>query len=141
MKNLFLLTSILLLLISCSKKEEVKFEAFSPEAFAYDIGDGWEVNATINVKGFEQEERDDESFASLSYSIDLINPENDSTKNIFSNSKEVNEKEINDVQLEAQFELADTSALGKYKLLFNIKDNNSGKTTSAETDVILPSGE
>ena len=137
MKNLFLLTSILLLLISCSKKEEVKFEAFSPEAFAYDIGDGWEVNATINVKGFEQEERDDESFASLSYSIDLINPEDDSTKNIFSNSKEVNEKEINDVQLEAQFELADTSALGKYKLLFNIKDNNSGKTTSAETDFDL----
>jgi hypothetical protein len=137
MKNLFLLTSILLLLISCSKKEEVKFEAFSPEAFAYDIGDGWEVNATINVKGFEQEERDDESFASLSYSIDLINPEDDSTKNIFSNSKEVNEKEINDVQLEAQFELADTSALGKYKLLFNIKDNNSGKTTSAETDFEL----
>ena len=137
MKNLFLLTSILLLLISCSKKEEMKFEAFSPEAFAYDIGDGWEVNATINVKGFEQEERDDESFASLSYSIDLINPEDDSTKNIFSNSKEVNEKEINDVQLEAQFELADTSALGKYKLLFNIKDNNSGKTTSAETDFEL----
>jgi hypothetical protein len=137
MKNLFLLMSILLLLISCSKKEEVKFEAFSPEAFAYDIGDGWEVNATINVKGFEQEERDDESFASLSYSIDLINPEDDSTKNIFSNSKEVNEKEINDVQLEAQFELADTSALGKYKLLFNIKDNNSGKTTSAETDFEL----
>ena len=137
MKNLFLLTSILLLLISCSKKEEVKFEAFSPEAFAYDIGDGWEVNATINVKGFEQEERDDESFASLSYSIDLINPEDDSTKNIFSNSKEVNEKEINDVQLEAQFELADTSVLGKYKLLFNIKDNNSGKITSAETDFDL----
>ena len=137
MKNLFLLTSILLLLISCSKKEEVKFEAFSPEAFAYDIGDGWEVNATINVKGFEQEERDDESFASLSYSIDLINPEDDSTKNIFSNSKEVNEKEINDVQLEAQFELADTFVLGKYKLLFNIKDNNSGKTTSAETDFEL----
>ena len=139
MKNLFLLTStsILLFLISCSKKEEIKFEAFSPEAFAYDIGDSWEVNATINVKGFEQEERDDESFVSLSYSIDLINPEDDSTKNIFSNSKEVNEKEINDVQLEAQFELANTSMLGNYKLLFNIKDNNSGKTTSAETDFEL----
>ena len=135
-KVLFILF-LILVAISCEKKEEVKFEVFSPEAFAYDIGDGWEVNATINVRGFKKEERDDESSVSLSYSIDLVNPAGDSTKNIYSNSKEVNEKEINDVQLEAQFELTNTSLLGKYKLLFNIKDNNSGKTTSAETDFEL----
>jgi hypothetical protein len=137
MNKVLFIFFLILIAISCSKKEEVKFEAFSPEAFAYDIGDGWEVNATINVRGFKKEERDDESFVSLSYSIDLINPSSDSTKNIFSNSKEVNEKEINDVQLEAQFELDNTAVLGKYKLIFNIKDNNSGKTVSAETNFEL----
>jgi len=42
------------------KKEEVKFEAFSPEAFAYDIGNSWEVNATVNVKGFTKNEVGDD---------------------------------------------------------------------------------
>ena len=137
MNKTFFLVFILLLSYSCSKKEEVKFEAFSPEAFAYDIGGSWEVNATINVRGFEKVERDDENFVSLSYSIDLINPDGDSTKNIFSDLKEVTEKEINDVQLEAQFELDKTSVQGKYNLLFKIKDNKSGKTTSAEAEFEL----
>ena len=137
MMKQILIFSILIVVFSCSKKEEVKFEAFSPEAFAYDIGDSWEVNATINVRGFEKVERDDENFVSLSYSIDLINPDGDSTKNIFSDLKEVTEKEINDVQLEAQFELDKTSVQGKYNLLFKIKDNKSGKTTSAEAEFEL----
>ena len=89
------------------------------------------------MRGFEKVERDDENFVSLSYSIDLINPDGDSTKNIFSDLKEVTEKEINDVQLEAQFELDKTSVQGKYNLLFKIKDNKSGKTTSAEAEFEL----
>jgi hypothetical protein len=137
MKSFLLYILILFSVISCNKKEEVKFVAFSPEAFAYDIGDGWEVNATINVKGFEKKERDDGNFVSLSYSIDLINPDGDSTKSIFSDLKEINEQEITDVQLEAQFELDNSSVQGKYSLLFNIKDNNSGKTTSAEAEFKL----
>lgn len=123
--------------ISCSKKEEVKFEAFSPEAFAYDIGDSWEVNATVNVRGFTKLEKNDEFSVSLSYSVDLIKPDGEVTKDIFSNVKEVNEKEINDVQLEAQFDLDKTYAQGKYKVAFSIKDNNSDKTTSAEAEFEL----
>ena len=114
-----------------SKKEEVKFEAFSPEAFAYDIGDSWEVNATINVKGFKKIEIGEEYSTSLNYNVDIINPEGDTTKNIFSDTKEVKEKEIDDVQLEAQFELDYSSVKGKYKLIFNIADNNSGKSISS----------
>ena len=38
--------------INGCNKEEVKFEAFSPQSFAFDIGDRWEVNALVNVKGF-----------------------------------------------------------------------------------------
>ena len=123
--------------ISCSKKEEVKFEAFSPEAFAYDIGDSWEVNATVNVRGFTKLEKNDEFSVSLSYSVDLIKPDGEVTKDIFSNVKEVNEKEINDVQLEAQFDLDKTYVQGKYKVAFSIKDNNSDKTTSAEAEFEL----
>jgi hypothetical protein len=128
---------ILLFSFSCGKKEEVKFEAFSPEAFAYDIGDVWEVNATVNVRGFTKVERDVETFVSLSYSVDLINPDGDSTKSIFSDSKEVNEQEINDVQLEAQFELDDSYVNGIYNIVFNIKDNNSSKTVSTQVEFEL----
>ena len=66
---------IILLTISCSKKEEVKFEAFSPEAFAYDIGDSWEINATVNVKGFVVKEVGNQSSASISFSVDMIGPD------------------------------------------------------------------
>ncbi|MDH3268011.1 MAG: hypothetical protein OEM46_04075 [Ignavibacteria bacterium] len=128
---------ILLFSFSCGKKEEVKFEAFSPEAFAYDIGEAWEVNATVNVRGFEKIKKDDETFVSLSYNVDLINSDGDSTKNIFSDLKEVSNREINDIQLEAQFELDDTQTRGTYKIVFNIKDNNSSKTVSAQVEFEL----
>ncbi|MEJ2103864.1 MAG: hypothetical protein P8X47_04715 [Ignavibacteriaceae bacterium] len=128
---------ILLFSFSCSKKEEVKFEAFSPEAFAYDIGDSWEVNTTVNVRGFTKIEKGNKYFVSLSYSVDLLKPDGEATKDIFSNLKDVNEKEINDVQLEAQFDLDKTYSLGKYKVVFSIKDNNSEKTTSAEAEFEL----
>ena len=128
---------ILLFTFSCGKKEEVKFEAFSPEAFAYDIGDSWEVNATVNVKGFEKVEIDDESSVSLSYSVDLINPTGNSTKNIFSDLKELRDREINEVQLEAQFELDDSYVNGIYKIVFYIKDNNSGKSVSTQVEFEL----
>lgn len=137
MKKILLIIIVYIIAVSCSKKEEVKFEAFSPEAFAYDIGDGWEINATVNVRGFAKVERDDESFVSLSYSLDLINPDGNVTKNIFNDSKDVNEQEISDVQLEAQFDLAKTYSQGKYKVVFTIKDNNSGKTTSSQADFVL----
>lgn len=128
---------ILLFSFSCGKKEEVKFEAFSPEAFAYDIGDTWEVNATVNVRGFEKIKKDDETFVSLSYNVDLINSNGDSTKNIFSDLKEVSDREITDIQLEAQFELDNTQTQGTYKIVFNIKDNNSSKRVSAQVEFEL----
>ena len=137
MKKIFCLIFLTVFIISCSKKEEVKFEAFSPEAFAYDIGESWEVNATINVKGFTRIESGAEKSVSLSYNIDLINTEGDTTKNVFSDSKDVTEKEIDDIQLEAQFEIDYASARGKYTMIFNIKDNNSGKTISAQAEFEL----
>ena len=59
MKKIIFVFAALLILISCSK-QNVKFEAFSAEAVAFDIGDGTaEVNATVRVKGFTQTEKND----------------------------------------------------------------------------------
>lgn len=127
----------ILITISCSKKEEVKFEAFSPEAFAYDIGDSWEINATVNARGFVKKEVGDEQSASLGFSVDLTYPDGSEKIDMFIDSKEVTSKEIIDMQLEAQFELDYSSPEGLYKITFNVVDKNSGKVTSLQTEFEL----
>jgi len=137
MKKILLIIIVGLITISCSKKEEVKFEAFSPEAFAYDIGDSWEVNATVNVKGFVRKEVGDELSASLDYTVDLTGPDSIDVESIFIDSKDVTGSELIDVQLEAQFELDYNSPEGLYQITFNVTDNNSGEKTSVQTQFEL----
>jgi hypothetical protein len=131
MKNIFNSIIILFMLLSCGKKAEIRFEAFSPEAFAYDIGDDWEIIATVNVKGFVKEKIGDELSAYLIFSVDMIDPEGVETKDIFIDSKEVTSKELTDVQLEAQFEIDSGSPEGRYKIIFNINDQYSGESITA----------
>ncbi|HSW56678.1 MAG TPA: hypothetical protein VLH59_16470 [Ignavibacteriaceae bacterium] len=137
MKLILTTIIIIFLLISCGKKEEVKFEAFSPEAFAYDIGDSWEINATVNVKGFVKKEAGDELSTSLGFSVDVIDPDGAERIDIFFDSKEVTGKELIDVQLEAQFELDYNSPDGLYKIVFNITDKYSGEIVTAEAEFEL----
>ena len=120
-----------------SQNEEVKFEAFSPEAFAYDIGDSWEINATVNVKGFVKKEVGEELSASLEFTVDIIGPDSLEIKNIFDDSKDVTSGELIDVQLEAQFEFDYNSPDGLYKIVFNITDKYSGEIVSAEAEFEL----
>jgi hypothetical protein len=139
MKNIFLFLLIIILIISCSKKEE-KFEAFSTEAFAYDLGGSWEVNATVRIKGFTQiEDKESGNYAAtISLIVDLIKP--DSTKEPAKFSyvhTETSKEKISDVGLEAQFELDSTYQEGIYKLIFHIKDANSENQTSIETELEL----
>jgi len=137
MKKILLLIALGIIVISCSKKEDVKFEAFSPEAFAYDIGDSWEINATVNVKGFVKKEVGDEFNASLEFTIDMIGPDSLEVTNIFSDSKDETSSELIDVQLESQFELDYDSPEGLYQITFNVTDNNSGEKTTAQTQFEL----
>jgi len=131
MKQFLALIFFVFVLIGCNK-EEVKFEAFSPEAFAFDIGDMWEVNALVNVKGFVQKEEDGTFSVSLQYSVNMITPNGKTITNVFEDVKVVKEgEEITDIPLEVQFELDSTYTVGKYKLLFNIQDNYSEQTTEA----------
>jgi len=137
MKYFIALVFIAFLICGCSK-EEVKLEAFSPESFAFDIGDTWEVNALVNVKGFVQKEADDIFSASVKYSVNMITPDGKVITNVFEDAKVVNEEEeITDIPLEVQFELDSTYTIGKYKLLFNIRDNFSEESTEVTIEFEL----
>lgn len=139
MKYLILIFLTVTLFISCSKKED-KFEAFSTEAFAYDLGGSWEVNATVRIKGFTQiEDKETGNYAAtISLIVDLVKPDSSVEKGKFSYvHTETSKEKISDVGLEAQFELDSTYQEGDYKIIFHIKDANSDNQTSIETDLEL----
>ena len=135
---IILLFFILLLMNSCGK-EETKLEAFNPEAFAYDLGNTWEVNAMINVKGFEQREGIGETFeASISYSADIKTPGGETVEKVFSDKINISEQEeIIDIPLEVQFELDSTYSVGKYTIIFNITDTYSQNSITGLTEFNL----
>jgi hypothetical protein len=139
MKNNTILLFFVLLMVNSCGKEETNLEVFNPEAFAYDLGDSWEVNAMINVKGFEQRESSGDTFeASISYSADIKTPDEKTIKNIYPEKiKTSARKELVDIPLEIQFELDSTYSLGKYTIIFNITDIYSQNTItgSAEFDL------
>ncbi len=123
-----LLLPIIILLVATCSKDEVKLETFSPEAFAYDLGDKWEVNALVNVRGFEQREGDDnESFeASITLSADIKTPSSKTVEGIFADTINVSHhEEILDIPLDVQFELDSTYSLGGYQIVIHITDEFS----------------
>jgi uncharacterized protein YfaS (alpha-2-macroglobulin family) len=131
MKKLFVLFVLLIVTFSCGKKE-TKFEAFSPEAFAYDIGDSWEVNAALRVKGFAQIEKDGTHSAAVKYSVSLIYPDGKEVDSVYSDKKNESKKEeIMDIPLEAQFNLDSSLVDGNYTLVFDVEDINSKSTATA----------
>jgi len=138
MKKVILVLVALLIVISCSKKD-VKFEAFSAEAFAFDIGDGTaEVNATVRIKGFTQTEKDDIYKAAVAYDIDLIKPDSSVSKSVFKFvQNDEGQEPISDIALEAQFSLDSSYTEGTYTLVFNITDKNSENKTEAKVNFDL----
>lgn len=139
MKNLFLFFLTVTLFISCSKEEE-KFEAFSTEAFAYDLDGSWEVNATVRVRGFNQiiDKETGNYAATISLIVDLVKPDSTVEAGKFSYvHSEKSQEKISDVGLEAQFVLDSTYQKGDYKIVFHIKDANSDNQTSIETDLTI----
>jgi hypothetical protein len=139
MKKIMFVILLLIITISCGKKEE-NLEAFSPETFAYDLVNQWEVNATVRVKGVKQIKikNEDNYYSALTLNIDLIHPDGKVEKNKFSytHSKKSNEI-LKDIGLEAQFELDSTYSDGIYKIVFNISDAHSQKSTSIEKELEL----
>ncbi len=138
MKAVIFLSFCLVLLIASCAKEEKKLEVYNAEAFAYDLGGSWEVDASTRVKGLKQTETDNKFTATLSYDIDLVKPAGDTVKSMISRTEDkVNDEEVADVPVEIQFDLDSTYADGNYKVIFNIKDAETGQTASASAPFSL----
>jgi len=138
MKKIILILAAFLLVISCSKKD-VKFESFSSEAFAFDIGDGTaEVNATVRVKGFTQIKKDDNYQATVVYEVDLVKSDSVVQKSVFNfiQNQEGSEP-IADMALESQFSLDSSYTAGTYTLIYNISDKNSENKIKSKVDFDL----
>jgi hypothetical protein len=133
------ITIFIIVLFSSCSKEEINLEAFNPEAFAFDLGNSWEVNAMVNVKGFKQKEGDDDTFeASISYTTDIETPNGNKIENLYSDKINISaQEEIIDIPLEVQFELDSTYTLGTYKIIFNITDNFSETSITNSTNFDL----
>ena len=130
-KQTVLAISLILLITACSG-EKPQLVLFSPEAFAYTLDEGWEVNATVGARGFQQNEENDSLFASISYTIDMITPDDTITAVDSGIMEESNEEEFLDLMIEAQFELDRGFSEGEYKLLFFVEDNFSKTKDTAD---------
>lgn len=138
MKKIILILAAFVLVISCSKKD-VKFETFSSEAFAFEIGDGTaEVNGTVRIKGFTQIKKDDNYQASVAYEVDLLKSDSVVQKSVFQFIQNQEESEpIADMALEAQFSLDSSYTAGTYTLIYNISDKNSENKIKSKVDFDL----
>lgn len=128
----------ILFLAGCGKDEKTQLEAYSAEAFAYDLGESWEVNSTTRVKGFFQKEENDTFTALLSYDIDLVTAAGDTIKSLISKTEDkMKNEKMADVDLETQFELDSTYIEGNYKVIFNVKDINTQQTAKSSAEFVL----
>lgn len=135
---IFIVVILALTQISCSSKPDPNLELSNPEAFSFDLGDSWEVNASVTTKGFAQKENGDAYSINLSYTVDLITPNSDSILAVFSDEvKETDSEEFMDFILEAQVEIESTFGEGNYKLIFNVKDEFTSQIKMISVDFKL----
>ncbi|MCK7518922.1 MAG: hypothetical protein MZV64_14960 [Ignavibacteriales bacterium] len=66
---------------------KLSLSTYSAEAFAYDLGESWEVNSTTRVKGFFQKEENGTFTALLSYDIDLVTAAGDTIKSLIKQNR------------------------------------------------------
>lgn len=139
MRKYFLLLIITAFFVSgCSKDEPLELNGINPEAFAFNLGDMWEVNASVIVKGFKLEEENKTYSPSIEFSVDLVKPNGEKVENLFNDKMEKSfEEKIKDVKLEAQFELDETFEEGNYKVVFRIKDLLNNSSTTVEKEFVL----
>ncbi|NOX67303.1 MAG: hypothetical protein GXO85_16270 [Chlorobi bacterium] len=138
MKKLIPITILIVLfLISCSKEPDVKL--FSPEAFAYTLDNGWELNATVQASGFAQVEKENSDFyyTHLNYTVNLFTPE-DSLFDVDHDSViDSTEEELMDIQIETQIELDSGFTAGNYTVEFIVEDAYSSTKDTISTKVTL----
>lgn len=137
MKNIISIILIILIVFACSK-EEKKLELFSPEAFAYSLDNGWELNASCQVKGFEKKKIGGMYKTEIIFELDLKTPDGIVKEKIQQGVIDQSEKEdIVDLPFNTQIVLDANYKAGKYVLIFNAKDNYSSKTSRIEKEFEL----
>ena len=137
MKKYLLIIFVVLFIAACSKKEE-KLELFSPEAFAYSLDNGWELNASCQAKGFVKKEVSGKYGAQISFVLDLKMPNGTIKENIqHGKVDQLAKEEDADLQINTQVNLDSTYKAGKYVLIFNAKDAFTGKKARAEKEFEL----
>lgn len=123
---------------SCSRKEENNMALSNHDAYSFPVDNGWEVNTSVIVKGFEQETNNGKYFSKLAYSVDIVKLSGDTVKSIHGDSIEKEEmEEIADIPVDAQILLDSTYKSGKYTIILNIKDNISGAEIISSKDFEL----
>ena len=132
---LSLLTTILLL--SCA--EDPKLILFSPESFAFFLDNGWEVNASVNAKGFAQIEKENSDlyFTHITYSVNLFTPEDSLYNADYDSIIDSTDEEIMDLQIETQLELDNGFPKGNYTIEFIVEDKYSITKDTLSTRFVL----
>lgn len=136
-------TSVIIFIIvligffACSEKEQ-KLEIYSPEAFAFNIGTEWELNASAQVKGFTQVEDEKEYSTKLSYYVNLITPSNEILEEIdYGMINRTSPEKLIDTQLEIQIVFDSTFATGDYTLQIFVLDDLSEQKDSTQIKFTL----
>jgi hypothetical protein len=127
-----------LMIISCGGAPEPDLRLSNGEAFGFDLGESWEINASVKAEGFLQKEIEDGYQLHISYNVDLVTPQNDSLVSVYSNSvNETDPEEFMDFILEAQLEVDNNFGDGLYKVVFNVIDEYSKQTKTLSVDFNL----
>ncbi len=134
MKKLLLIAAIVMFAFACSKPN-VPMELFSPDAFAFEVDNGYELNTSIRVKGFNKVDTAEVEEATVNYMLNIITADNDTIKNVYAGkvSGEGDDEEFMEMEIEVQVLLDASFESGKYTLEFLAQDNNS---TEKDTSVI-----
>lgn len=135
--TLFIASLTIILLIGCS--EDPKLILFSSESFAFSLDSGWEVNASVNAKGFAQIEKENSDlyFTHLTYSVNLYTPTDSIYNADFDSIIDSTDEEIMDVQIESQLELDNGFEKGNYTIEFIVEDKYSLTKDTLSTKFVL----
>lgn len=134
---LFISLIFMLSFISCSD-EELKLEVYSPEAFAFQLDSEWELNASAQVKGFNQTEENEEYSTKLSYYVNLITPSGELLEEIdYGLIDRKSDEKLIDTQLEIQVMMDSSFAQGEYTLQIFVLDDLSEQQDSTQVKFTL----
>ncbi len=138
MKKAILILSLTTILItSCADNPKVKLT--NPEAFAFILDEGWEINATAQSSGFAQykKENSDLYFTHIDYSINLYTPQDTILMADHGSVIDSTSEEKAEVQLETQIELDSGFSKGNYIVEFIVEDKYSSTLDTVSVQCVL----